>query len=52
MALSITQTPANVSLAQSPIIFSVLESNAALITSASFQYIGELYYWRKQDFYV
>jgi len=46
MALSITQTPANVSLAQSPIIFSVLESNAALITSASFQYIGELYYWQ------
>jgi hypothetical protein len=46
MALSITQTPANVSLAQSPIIFSVLESNSALITSASFQYIGELYYWQ------
>jgi hypothetical protein len=46
MALSITQIPANVSLAQSPIIFSVLESNAALITSSSFQYIGELYYWQ------
>jgi hypothetical protein len=46
MALSITQTPANVSLAQSPIIFSVLESNGALITSSSFQYIGELYYWQ------
>ena len=46
MALSITQTPANVSLAQSPIIFSVLESNAALITSSSFQYVGELYYWQ------
>jgi hypothetical protein len=46
MALSITQTPAIVSLAQSPIIFSVLESNTALITSSSFQYIGELYYWQ------
>lgn len=46
MSISITQTPANVSLAQSPIIFSVLESNSALITSQSFQYIGELYYWK------
>ena len=46
MAISITQTPANVSLAQSPIIYSVLESNSALFTSASFQYIGELYYWQ------
>ena len=46
MAISITQTPANVSLAQSPIIYSVLESNAALLTSASFQYVGELYYWQ------
>lgn len=46
MSISITQTPANVSLAQSPIIFSVLESNSALITSASFQYVGNLYYWQ------
>jgi hypothetical protein len=46
MSLSITQTPANVSLAQSPIIFSVLESNTALLTSASFQYVGELYYFQ------
>ncbi len=46
MSVSITQTPANVSLAQSPIIFSVLESNSALITSQSFQYVGELYYWQ------
>jgi len=45
MALSITQTPAAVSLAQSPIIFTVAESNGALITSSSFQYVGELYYW-------
>jgi hypothetical protein len=46
MGISITQTPAIVSLAQSPIIFSVLESNSALITSQSFQYVGELYYWQ------
>lgn len=45
MAISITQTPATASLAQSPIIFTVAESNGALITSSSFQYIGELYYW-------
>jgi hypothetical protein len=46
MAISITQTPAIVSLAQSPIIFSVLESDAALLTSSSFEYVGELYYWQ------
>jgi hypothetical protein len=45
MSLSITQTPAVVSLAQSPIPFTVLESNTALISSSSFQYVGELYYW-------
>ena len=45
MSLSITQTPALVSLAQSPIIFTVAESSASLLTSSSFQYLGELYYW-------
>jgi hypothetical protein len=45
MALSITQTPAIVSLAQSPIIFTVYE-NTAVISSASFQYVGELFYWQ------
>ena len=45
MALSIIQTPAAVSLAQSPIIFAVSESNAAVLTSASFQYNADLYYW-------
>lgn len=45
MALSITQTPATASLAQSPIIFTVAESNLVNLTSSSFQYIGELYYW-------
>jgi hypothetical protein len=44
MALSITQTPANVSPAQSPIVFTVNEP-AGVILSASFQYIAELYYW-------
>jgi hypothetical protein len=44
MALSITQTPALVSLAQSPIIFTVAEITP-VYTSSSFQYVGELYYW-------
>ena len=44
MALSITQTPATCSLAQSPIIFTIAESTP-VYTSSSFQYIGELYYW-------
>jgi len=44
MSFSITQTPASCSLAQSPIIFSVLE-NTNVINSSSFQYVGELYYW-------
>lgn len=46
MSLSITQTPAICSLAQSPIIFTVSESNTNLLTSSSFQYVGELYYWQ------
>lgn len=50
MALSITQNPALVSLAQSPMPFTVAESSAALLTSASFQYIGELYYWTGSQF--
>ena len=45
MSISITQTPATASLAQSPIIFTVAESNLVNLTSQSFQYIGELYYW-------
>ena len=45
MSISITQSPASASLAQSPIIFTVAESNPLLINSSSFQYVGELYYW-------
>jgi len=45
MSISITQTPAQISLAQSPVVFSVLESNTVALTSSSVQYIGELYYW-------
>jgi hypothetical protein len=45
MSISITQSPASASLAQSPIIFTVAESNPLLLNSSSFQYIGELYYW-------
>jgi len=44
MALTITQTPATASLAQSPIIFTLAESTP-VYTSSSFQYVGELYYW-------
>ncbi len=46
MSLSLLQTPATCSLAQSPIIFSVQESDTATLTSSSFQYVGELYYWQ------
>jgi hypothetical protein len=44
MSLSITQTPAEVNLAQSPIIFTVSESTS-VINSSSFQYYADLYYW-------
>ena len=44
MALTITQTPATCSLAQSPTIFTAAESGL-VITSASFQYYLDLYYW-------
>ena len=44
MALTITQTPATASLAQSPIIFTLAESTP-VYTSSSFQYVGELHYW-------
>lgn len=49
MSLSLTQTPALVSFAQSPIIFSVAESTP-VYTSSSFQYVGELFYWTGSQF--
>lgn len=45
MSLSLLQTPALISFAQSPIIFSLSESTP-VYTSSSFQYVGELYYWQ------
>ena len=45
MALSIAQTPADVSLAQSPIIFSISESVSSVIANTGFQYVADLYYW-------
>jgi hypothetical protein len=45
MALSIAQTPANVSLAQSPIIFSIVESDTGIVSNTGFQYVADLYYW-------
>jgi len=44
MALSITQTPPKVNLAQSPIAITLSESSGVL-TSSSFQYVCDLYYW-------
>jgi hypothetical protein len=46
MALSIVQTPATASLAQSPIIFSINESTTASVLSNGFQYLCDLYYWQ------
>lgn len=45
MSISINQTPASSSLAQSPIVFSVLESDANILASSSMQYVAELTYW-------
>ena len=44
MSLSITQTPASVSLAQSPLVFTAYE-NGPVIASSSFQYVGNLFIW-------
>lgn len=44
MSLNITQFPATASLAQSPMIFTIAENTQA-VTSASFQYNANLYYW-------
>lgn len=45
MPINILQTPATASLAQSPIIFSVVETSSSLFQFDEFQYIAELYYW-------
>ena len=45
MSISINQTPASASLAQSPMIFAVSESAADMLLSSSFQYVAELTYW-------
>lgn len=44
MSLLITQTPTSVSLAQSPLVFTLAES-AKVITSSSFQYTAALFIW-------
>jgi hypothetical protein len=44
MSLLITQTPTSVSLAQSPLIFTLAESTP-VITSSSFQYTADLFIW-------
>lgn len=45
MAITINQTPPTVSLAQSPIVFSVIESPTGSLLSSSYQYICDLTYW-------
>lgn len=45
MGIQITQVPATCSLAQSPIIFTVGETNPLAFNSQSYQFIGELNYW-------
>lgn len=49
MALSITQIPPVLNLAQSPIPIT-LEENTNVITSSSFQYVLDLYYWSGTPF--
>ena len=44
MSLTIYQTPSSASLSQSPIVFSFKETDN-VITSSSFQYMLDLYYW-------
>jgi hypothetical protein len=44
MAISVNQQPSTVSLSQSPIVVSFKETSDA-ITSSSFQYMLDLYYW-------
>lgn len=43
MSYSFIQTPASMSLGQSPVIFSV--SSSTLVTQPNFQYVGELTIW-------
>lgn len=45
MSLSITQTPAEINLSQSPIIFTTYETDTNITSTGSFQYVGDLYYW-------
>jgi hypothetical protein len=49
MALSITQTPPLLNLAQSPIPITLVE-NTNVITSSSFQYVLDLFYWSGTPF--
>lgn len=45
MAIQIVQTPATCSLAQSPMVFTVIESSGSLVANTGFQYICNLRYW-------
>lgn len=43
--ISINQTPASASLAQSPIIFSISQDDPNMLLSSSLQFVAELTYW-------
>ena len=45
MSFSITQEPEEIVASQSPIVFTVYETDTAITTTGSFQYVNELYYW-------
>jgi hypothetical protein len=45
MAVSIIQKPSDFNFAQSPEVYVVSESNAQALTSSSYQYALDLYYW-------
>ena len=46
MSVGIYQVPAEVSFGQSPIVFATRETNTVNLTSSSFQYVSDLYYWQ------
>lgn len=45
MSFSITQEPEEIVASQSPIVFTVYETDSAITTTGSFQYVTDLYYW-------
>lgn len=46
MSLSIIQHPGFITLSQSPIVFTVSESNSEILNNNTFQYLAKIYYWK------